>query len=835
MSASRAGRLSLSLLFLLSAVPATTWSSAKPRTVDVNHLRRIGFGESWLFHRDAADGAERPGYADASWRTLDLPHDWAIEGPFDRRYNPHAGGLPYFGVGWYRKHFSLPAGVKGQCVSLEFDGAMANSRVWLNGQELGGRPYGYIGFAVDLTPHLLWDGRENVLAVRLSPEEQSSRWYPGAGIYRNVWLEITAPLHVARWGTYVTTSSVSDEKAQVAVKTRVENRGDAAVRVTIETVILDASDKAVARADSVETIPAKGVSVLDARLDLAQPQRWDVGRPYLYRVVSSLRDGTRVLDRYVTPFGVRTIEFDKAQGFLLNGRKLKLQGVCMHHDLGALGTAVNRRATERQLEILKGMGVNALRTSHNPPSPELLDLCDRLGVLVMDEAFDMWSKPKVPNGHGKYFAEWGETDLRDMIRRDRNHPSIVLWSIGNEILEQGDADGWKLARRLTDICHEEDPTRPVTAGFNHSTEAIKNGLAAQVDIPGFNYKPLEYERILRDHPDWVIVGAETSSCVSSRGVYHLPIEKYKKHESLQLTSYDVIAPEWAYAPDVELLAQERSPQVLGEFVWTGFDYLGEPTPYFGWKEPMDERDWPARSSYFGAIDLAGFPKDRYYLYKSVWTRAPMVHILPHWNWAGREGQLIPVVAYTNADEVELFLNERSLGRRQRAASPMEIPVGPNVSADLRFSSKYRLLWQVPYESGALRAVALKDGVPVATEERRTAGAPARIRLVPDRTSIHADGEDLSFITVRIEDKDGNLHPTADNLVRFAVEGAGRVAAVDNGNAATTEPFQASRRKAFNGLCLLIVRSARGAGGAIRVSATSDGLDLAQTTVVATPD
>jgi len=820
---------------LLLLLPCAARPAAQDRAVKLAGERRVGFNESWLFHRGEAPGAERPEFIDAKWRALELPHDWAIEGPFDRSFSPHSGGLPFFGVGWYRKHFSLPPSARGHRVSIEFDGAMANSRVWLNGQGLGGRPYGYIGFALDLTPHLRWDGRENVLVVRLSPEAQSSRWYPGAGIYRNVWLDVTGPTHVARWGTYVTTPAVSDERAEVAIQTRVQNDSDAAQRVTIETTILDASNEEVARASTVETIPTRGGKTIDAHLVVARPRRWDVEHPYLYRIVSSLRDGVSAIDRYVTPFGIRAIEFDKTRGFLLNGRHIKMQGVCLHHDLGALGTAINRRALERQLEIMQGMGVNAIRTSHNPPSPELLDLCDRLGLLVMDEAFDMWGQPKVPNGHGKYFTEWGETDLRDMIRRDRNHPSIVLWSIGNEILEQGDPKGGKIAKRLTTICHAEDPTRPVTAAFNRPMEAIKNGLAAAVDVPGFNYQPSHYEAILRDHPDWIVVASETSSCVSSRGVYHLPIEKYAKHPSLQLTSYDVIAPDWAYAPDVELAAQERFPQILGEFVWTGFDYLGEPTPYFGWREQGTEHDWPARSSYFGVVDLAGFPKDRYYLYQSAWTREPMVHILPHWNWEGREGQLIPVVAYTNADEVELFLNGRSLGRKGRGSEPMEIPVGPNVSASLKFSTKYRLLWQVPFEAGKLRAVALREGAPVASDERETAGPPARVRLVPDRAQIHADGDDLSFVTVRVEDSRGNLCPLADNLVRFSVAGVGRLAAVDNGNPATLEPFQASQRAAFNGLCLLIVRSKREESGQIQITATSDGLQPAQIAIASVRD
>jgi beta-galactosidase len=480
---------------------------------------------------------------------------------------------------------------------------------------------------------------------------------------------------------------------------------------------------------------------------------------------------------------------------------------------------------------MKSMGVNAIRTSHNPPSPELLEFCDRLGLMVMDEAFDMWHIPKVKNGYAKYFDEWGDTDIRDMLRRDRNHPSIVLWSIGNEIPEQAKVDGWQIAKRLTDICHKEDPTRPVTSAFNNWTGAIKNKLADQVDVPGFNYKPTHYRQILDEHKTWAIVGSETASCVSSRGVYHLPIEKYEKHPSLQLTSYDIIAPSWAYAPDPEFAAQDELPQVAGEFVWTGFDYLGEPTPFNQDRKTMNA-DWPSRSSYFGIVDLCGFPKDRYYLYQSVWSAKPMVHILPHWNWAGSEGQKIPVFCYTNCDEAELFLNGRSLGKKTRFSEPVEIPVGPNVSETKKFMTKYRLKWDVPYEPGVLRVVAYQKGSQAAAKEVHTAGLPWRVRLTPDRTRIAADGDDLCFVTVRIEDQQGHLCPMADDMVRFKVGGAGSIAAVDNGNAASTEPFQADHRKAFNGMCLLIVRSKRGKRGIIRIAADSDGLRGAEISVEA---
>ena len=790
--------------------------------MQLRDARRIRFNDDWRFHKGEATGAEKPDFDDSQWVKQRLPHDWAIDGPFDSSLNPHTGALPISGTGWYRKDFILPLEAEGRYFTIEFDGAMSNATVWLNGKELGGRPYGYIGFAFDLTPNLHFGGKNNVLAVRLTPEAHSSRWYPGAGIYRNVWLDITGPVHVARWGTYVTSTKVSDENAVVAIATTVRNRLERESNIVLRTIVVDASGNAVTQSDTQGRVPATAMQTLATSLTISRPQRWDVDHPYLYTLVSEVMDGDKVIDTYTTPFGVRTIAFTKEKGFLLNGRRIKLHGVCLHHDLGALGAAVNRRATERQLQIMKAAGVNAIRTSHNPPSPELLELCDRMGLVVMDEVFDMWRIAKVPNGYSKYFNQWSERDLRDMVRRDRNHPSIILWSIGNEIPEQKEPDGWKEAKRLVSFFHDEDPTRPTTSAFNQWKDAIRNKMADQVDIPGFNYQPMQYEQIMKDHPRWVIFGSETASCVSSRGTYHLPLDKYEKHPSLQLSGYDIIAPPWAYCPDVEFRFQDSLPNVLGEFVWTGFDYIGEPTPYFG-EHADNSHDWPARSSYFGMVDLAGFPKDRYYLYQSVWTETPMVHVLPHWNWEGREGQNIPVMVYSNADEVELFLNEKSLGRKKTFSEPVELPVGKNVSIDSKFASKYRLLWQVPFQPGTLKAVGYRGGKDVTSEEVRTAKAPAKVKLTPDRTVLQPDGDDLSFIAARIEDKDGNLCPMADNLVHFQVTGAGEIAAVDNGNAATVEPFHADHRKAFNGLALLIVRSRSGQPGRIEVTATSEGL------------
>ncbi len=705
-------------LLVATAAPAADWPAKGER--------RSSFDAGWRFQKGELPGAEKPDFDDSAWRALDLPHDWAIEGPFDPKISPHQGALPFFGVAWYRKRFTVPAASDGRSYSLELDGAMSNATVFLNGHELGARPYGYIGFAVDLTPHLNRGGT-NVLAVRLAPEPESSRWYPGAGLYRHVWIDATGPVHVARWGTYVTTPAVSDAEATVLVRTELRNREAQPARVTLETAIVDAAGREVARTSTEASVPGSETAATEARLVVPKPVRWDIEHPQLYTAISTVKRGAAVLDRYATPFGIRTIEWGPAKGFLLNGRRVQLQGVCNHHDLGALGTAVNRRALERQLEILKRMGTNAIRTSHNPPAPELLELADRMGFLVMDEAFDMWGRPKVKNGHGKYFAEWGERDLRDMIRRDRNHPSVVMWSIGNEILEQADPEGWKVARRLTDICHEEDKTRPTTAGFNQIEGAIRNKLADQVDIPGFNYGERQYAKIVAEHPDWTIVASETASCVSSRGVYHLPIENYEKHDSLQITSYDVVAPAWAYCPDVEFSRLEAVPSVLGEFVWTGFDYLGEPTPYFAWNKPRDReglavaqlllRDRRPRRLPEGPLLPLPEPVDQ----GSRWSTCCRTG-------TGRdsEGQPIPVMAYTNAEEVEL-LPERPLARPQeegralRDARPPEGERRPPVHDQV----PARLAGAVP--AGDARGRRL-HGRQAGGEERREDGG----RAGPDR-------------------------------------------------------------------------------------------------------
>ncbi|WP_139955941.1 beta-galactosidase GalB [Flavicella sediminum] len=795
-------------------------------------LEDQNFNKDWLFVKDTLPGAEKTNYNDAQWRKLNLPHDWAIEGPFDIKHNARTGGLPVTGEAWYRKHFSLDKKQKNKYISVEFDGAMNNAKVWLNGNYVGERPYGYIGFELDVTKHINFDG-DNVLAVQLSPTDLSARWYPGAGIYRNVRLKINEAVHIPQWGTFITTPKVTKEKASVSIETKISNKLNKNTSVTLETVITNPNGETVANDSKKLTLSKNSTEKAAIHVTLNNPALWDLDTPVQYTATSTVLVNGNISDVYKTNFGIRSIEFSKENGFLLNGNKVELNGVCMHHDQGPLGSAINFRAKQRQMQIMKSMGVNALRTSHNPPSPEILKACDELGIVVIVEAFDEWKIGKVENGYHTYFDQWHEKDLRDMIKRDRNHPSVIMWSIGNEILEQSRKDGWKITKMLNDICHDEDNTRPTTVGFNYFPAPFKNKLANYVDIVGMNYWPENYQGILKDNPNMIVYGSETSSQTSSRGVYHLPIEFKEKHETNHVSSYDVIVgPPWAYAPDIEFDAQAKEPRSLGEFIWTGFDYLGEPTPYGGRDNSTNgywNDDWPSRSSYFAPVDLCGFPKDRYYLYQSQWTTEPMVHILPHWNWEGKEGEIIPVYSYTNCDEVELFVNGKSFGRRVKGKDFTEIPSEYHGFKKGMYKTKYRLSWNVPYQKGSIKAVAYKNGKVVSEKEIKTAGAPAKISLIADRTEISADGNDLSFITVKIEDKDGNICPLADNLVSFEIDGAGTLAAVGNGDQTSMASFQVPQRKAFNGLCLLIVKSTEKSGN-IQIKATSNNLMAASTSI-----
>ena len=814
------------------------------------------------------------GFADQSWRKLSLPHDWAIEGPFDQKLPGETGKLPWMGIGWYRKTFTLPAADAGRQISLEIDGAMSYSMVWCNGQFVGGWPYGYSSFRLDLTPYLK-PGAENVLVVRLDNPDGSSRWYPGGGIYRNVWLVKTAPVHVAHWGTYVTTPEVSATAAKVNVKVALQNQSSAPATVTVATAAFlreangrQADAPAFSFKPSDLVIEPGKTASLNSSATVENPRLWSLATPALYTAVTTVTQNDKVVDRYETPFGIRSIQFTADRGFLLNGQRVQFQGVCNHHDLGSLGAAFNVRAAERQLEIMKEMGVNALRTSHNMPAPELLDLCDRMGILVMDESFDCWKHGKKGGDYGQLWDDWHEKDLRALIRRDINHPSVVMWSVGNEVLELGKADeGPALAAALTAIAHGTDPTRPTVIGSN-SKDASYNGVQKAVDVMGQNYQYGGYAKFKTENPTIPLVGSETSSCVSSRGEYFFqtpemyaavveetikgwaangktappakpfsPVseDKAQGKSDFQVSSYDLYGPGWSWIPDNEFKSQEMNPHVLGEFVWTGFDYLGEPTPYnsdttnllnfhdAAGKAEMERQlkelgkiKVPSRSSYFGIVDLAGFKKDRFYLYQARWRPDfPMAHILPHWNWPERVGLVTPVHVYTSGDEAELFLNGKSLGRKKKD------------------QYQYRLRWDdVVYQPGELKVVAYKNGKEWAQEVMKTTGPAAKLMLSADRPKIEADGYDLSFVTATVADKDGLLVPRSKNNIKFEVSGPGEIVAVDNGDATSFEPFQASQRSAYNGLALVIVRAKKGESGTFSLTAKSDGLASATITIEA---
>jgi beta-galactosidase len=771
-------------------------------------------------------------FDDRSWRQLDLPHDWGIEGPFKQEYPGETGKLPWWGVGWYRRHLTVSASERGKQISLDIDGAMAYASVWLNGRFVGGWPYGYASFELDLTPYIEFGG-DNVISIRLDNPPDSSRWYPGGGIYRNVWLVKTAPVHVGHWGTFVTTTDVSQSAATVNLNASVDNNSASSANVSVKTQIYElvngqkTSKPVSSSAPMGITIAGGATESHTTKLSVFNPKLWNLQKPNLYTAVTTVEQNGKAIDSYETVFGIRTIKFDVDKGFFLNGERVRINGVCDHHDLGPLGAAINMRALERQIELLKEMGVNAIRTSHNPPAPELLELCDRMGILVMDEAFDAWRRAKKKNDYHLLFDDWHEKDLRAQVRRDRNHPSVILWSIGNEIGEQSNAEGHKLAAELTAIVHQQDLTRPVTAGANNPNSGY-NGFQKTVDVFGVNYKPTEYGKLRQANSALPIFASETASTVSSRGDYFFPVleDKAQGRADFQVSSYDLYAPSWAFPPDTEFRGLDQFPFAAGEFVWTGFDYLGEPTPYGGDSRRMltftdaaeqarkaqelkdsGQIKVPSRSSYFGIIDLCGFKKDRFYIYQARWRPDfPMAHILPHWNWPERVGQVTPVHVYSSGDEAELFLNGRSLGRKRRA------------------QYEYRLRWDdVIYEPGELKVIAYKDGKRWAEDSMKTTGPAVKLALQADRPTVKADGRDLSFVTVTIADKNGLLVPRSKNRIRFTLSGPGEIVAVDNGDATNLESFQAKERNAFNGLCLVVVRTKAGAAGKIRLRAETDGL------------
>jgi beta-galactosidase len=797
----------------------------------------IPFDAHWKFFPGDDSAAHTPGYDDARWRVLDLPHDWSIEGPFSKEAPStiQEGALPT-GIGWYRKSFSTQAAWTGKEVYIDFDGVYCNSEVWINGHYLGKRPSGYSSFRYILTPYLNPKAQKNTLAVRVDDSAQpDSRFYTGSGIYRHVRLVVTGKVAIDHWGVFVSTPSVSAALAQVRVATDIRIAGDIRAKTDIRdntgrsgkirlvNVLLDRNNRPVGEADTTlmleETDQAQTLTPQSAAaithavqfLRITRPELWSVQRPYLYRMVTTLlrdRDGGpgQILDKYETAVGIRNCHFDNNKGFFLNGQHLKILGVCLHQDLGALGAAVNTRAMERRLELLKAMGCNAIRTAHNPPAPEFLDLCDRMGFLVMDEAFDMWKKKKNKNDYHLYWDQWHTRDLEDMVKRDRNHPSVFIWSIGNEIREQFDSTGITIARELVRTVKSLDTTRPVTSALSES-DPHKNFIyqSGALDLVGLNYHQEVYAAFRENYPGQSFIGSENVSGLASRGHYDMPsdsvrywppsakIKTVEGNPGNTVSAYDNVTAYWGSTHESTWNIIRRYDFLSGMFVWSGFDYLGEPTPY----------GWPSRSSYFGIIDLAGFPKDVYYMYQSEWTTRPVLHIMPRWNW--RKGQVVDVCVYYNeADEVELFLNNRSMGRKKKQGDTLH------------------LMWRLPWEAGTLRAVSYRNGKPVMTTLVKTAGPAAGIELKADRSHIKADGNDLSFITVRIVDAAGNIVPDADNPVRFKTRGQGRLAGVDNGYEASLEPFQADRRKAYNGQCLAIVRSTK-TGGPITIVAQSPGL------------
>ena len=783
-------------------------------------------------------------FDDSEWEKVNLPHDWAIEGPFQTGSDPEVGGgmgrLPVNGVGWYRRKLDIPLSDEGKRIYLDVDGAMSYAMVFLNGSLVGGWPYGYNSWRLDLTPYIQV-GTENQLAIRVDNPNHSARWYPGGGLYRDVWITKTQPVHVAQWGTFITTRNVSHQSAIVDLDVTVDNHLDHAAEITLTTNLfaLDSLGNTGIRALATfpevrKVVEAKQNTTISGSIEIQNPRLWGpppTQKPYLYMAETVIMLDGKEVDRYHTRFGIRSVEFNSTNGLIINGERVFMKGVNQHHDLGALGAAFNLRAAERQLEILREMGCNAIRMAHNPPAPGLLELTDRMGFLVIDEIFDSWERKKTPHDFHLIFPDWWEADTRAFVRRDRNSPSVIMWSFGNEVGEQYTGDeGAEVARKVHWVVKEEDPSRPTTIAMNFAKPDFP--IAAIPDVIGLNYQgegirqepefegtdrirtAPQYEPFHERFPGKLIYSSETASALSSRGVYLFPVsetisapvrdgrggDSRIKHVS----SYELHAVDFGSSPEKVFASLERHPFVAGEFVWTGWDYLGEPTPYY-----------EARSSYSGIIDLAGFKKDRFFLYQSHWRPDfPMVHILPHWNWSGREGQVTPVHVFTSGDEAELFLNGNSLGRKKK--EPFQ----------------YRLRWDnVQYEPGILKVVAYKEGRIWAEAEKKTSGEAARIKISADRSELLSSGTDLSFITVVITDKDGILVPDASNLIEFNVEGPAEIVATDNGDPTDMTAFPSPSRKAFNGMVLAIVRPKAGMSGKIVISAKCEGLEAASLELV----
>jgi len=797
---------------LIALLTITQISFAQVRTV-----RELD--NNWTFQKGDFENAFQANFNDSKWQNVTVPHDWAIYGLFDKEIDKQTvaivqngekaasektgrtGALPHVGSAWYRNKFNISATEKDKKVILLFEGAMSEPQVYLNGKKVGEWAYGYSYFYFDVSDFLT-EG-ENTLAVKLTNKEFASRWYPGAGLYRKVSLIIKNKESIDQWGTSITTPFISKEVAKVNVKTNAS-----ADNGYLVTTVFDADGKKI----SSDKAATKFGTQFDQNIKVENPKLWSPETPYLYKAVTQLFVGEELKDEVTTRFGIRDIKYEPNKGFSLNGEITKFKGVCLHHDLGPLGAAINVAALRRQLTILKDMGCNAIRSSHNMPSLEQLELCDEMGFMFLAESFDEWAKPKVENGYHRFFNEYAEKDIVNLVRATRNHPSIVMWSSGNEVPDQWGEEGVKRAKWLQEIFHREDPTRPVTVGMDQVKATMESGFGALLDVPGLNYRVHLYEEAFKKFPQGFILGSETASTVSSRGIYKFPIvqEKDKQYPDFQCSSYDLEACSWSNVPDEDFVLQDDKPWVIGEFVWTGFDYLGEPTPY-------DEK-WPSRSSYFGINDLAGLPKDRFYLYKSRWNKkSETLHILPHWNWEGREGQITPVFVYTNYDSAELFVNGKSMGiQKKNTATPQ---------------NRYRLMWMdVKYEPGTVKVVAFdKDGKAAAEQEIHTAGKAYKMVLDPDRKTIKADGKDLSYVTVSIVDEKGIPCPTAINQLQFKVTGKGKYRAACNGDATSLEMFHLPTMKAFSGKLVVLVQSLKEAGN-IELTVTGKGLKTATVTI-----
>jgi len=787
-------------------------SAVAQRTVSV-------LDSGWKFAKGSNEKAFLPDFNDAGWQTLEVPHDWAIEGPFDLAGNGSTGKLPWKGEGWYRKNLEIPAGFAGKTVYLLFDGVMAFPKVFINGQLAGKWDYGYNSFYLDVTK-LVQPGGENLLAVHADTRNHDSRWYPGAGIYRKVQLIAVNPVHVDIWGTYITTPVIKPHMATVQIETSVRNNNGAEKQVVVKQTIFNKKGNKVGETSETFAVPAVGSNKVTSVITLLNPERWEPGNPVLYSVKTEIFDNNQLVDSYETTFGIRDIRITPDNGLYVNDKRVQLKGVNLHHDLGALGAAFNYRAMQRQLEIMQEMGCNAVRTSHNSPAPELLDLCDKMGLLVINEVFDKYDA-KADITDTTNFENFAQRNIRNFVVRDRNHPSIFLWSVGNEMGDvQWDKNGgFNKLKTMLKWVEEFDSTR-LTTMVCDSKESAKLRHFDFYDVHCWNYGR-RYSLAREMEPGKSVIISESASTLSTRGFYEfpLPTDKTKTTKSLQVSSYDLHAPYWAEIADDDFMWQQDEPYVAGEFVWTGFDYLGEPEPYTNmWAKQNGLSDSVAsRSSYFGIVDLNGIPKDRYFLYKSYWNPGETtVHILPHWNWPERVGQNVPVFVYTNGDCAELFLNGKSLGKK------CKIPESANST------ERFRLMWnEVIYQPGELNVVAYKEGEKIGESFMKTTGEPVQLRLTPDRTEIAADGKDLSFVLIEALDKNGNVCPLADNNIKINLAGNATIAGIDNGNPQSFSSFKSDNVKLFYGKAMVIIKSTDKAGTA-KITAIADGLRSTET-------